>query len=248
MNRMNVALLVLIIFSPVFADDQSCFESRDLPIKVKPVLNENGQANIRCSEKTGAILWWQDPFENTVPLPKQTVEADYSQGDAVVRTRVDQLLLYPVCGVACHNGTYPALPVNTEPRQLIMHTDIVPNAMDFQHGKGSLWCLDCHAETDRRKLIDRQGQALSIDNTPTLCGGCHGQTLSDWRDGIHGKRTGEWASDGKKRWFTCSECHNPHDVQQGDRSRGFATLTPEYPPSLPKGMNNADHERLGFHE
>ena len=49
-----------------------------------------------------------------------------------------------------------------------------------------------------------------------LCGKCHGDKLRDWRDGIHGKRIGDFTSTGKKRWFTCTECHNPHNVQHGD--------------------------------
>ena len=61
--------------------------------------------------------------------------------------------------------------------------------------------------------------------------------------GLHGKRIGEWASDGKKRWYVCTECHNPHDVQQGERNSGFAQIQPEPAPKLPKGLENADHER-----
>ena len=49
---------------------------------------------------------------------------------------------------------------------------------------------------------------------------------------------------GKKRWFTCVECHNPHNVQQGDRNKGFAQLQPESPPQLPKGFKDASHEKL----
>jgi uncharacterized CHY-type Zn-finger protein len=227
----------------VFADNQYCFESRDIPIKLTPTVNEFGEQNIRCSEETGAVLWWQDAHENTVALPQPSVAGAYDKGEAVVRTRVDQLQLYPVCGVACHNGTYPEPPVNTTPRQLIMHTDIIPNALDLQHGKGQLWCLDCHHETQRKSLVDYQGKELHMDDSATLCGGCHGQTFADWREGIHGKRIGEWASDGKKRWFTCAECHNPHDVQQGDHKRGFANIQPEAPPKMPKGMSNVAHER-----
>ncbi len=49
---------------------------------------------------------------------------------------------------------------------------------------------------------------------------------------------------GKKRWWVCTECHNPHDVEHGDRKSGFAQLNPEPAPMLPKGMSNADHERV----
>ena len=41
----------------------------------------------------------------------------------------------------------------------------------------------------------------------------------------------------------CTECHNPHDVQQGSRNSGFAPLHPEPAPILPRGVHNTDHER-----
>jgi hypothetical protein len=44
---------------------------------------------------------------------------------------------------------------------------------------------------------------------------------------------------GKKRWFTCTECHNPHNVQDGTRNKGFVQLQPETPPQLPRGMKDA---------
>ena len=77
-----------------------------------------------------------------------------------------------------------------------------------------------------------------------LCGKCHGDKLRDWRDGIHGKRIGSFTSTGKKRWFTCTECHNPHNVQDGARNHGFAQLQPEPSPQLPRGMKDASHEKL----
>jgi cytochrome c553 len=85
---------------------------------------------------------------------------------------------------------------------------------------------------------------VSFDAAQLLCGKCHGDKLRDWRDGIHGKRIGDWASTGKKRWFTCTECHNPHNVQDGERNRGFVQLAPESPPQLPKGMKDAKFEKI----
>ena len=92
-------------------------------------------------------------------------------------------------------------------------------------------------------LVDNYGDPVSIDQPQLLCGKCHGEVYRDWREGIHGKRIGEWASTGTKRWFVCTECHNPHNVQHGDRNRGFAQHQPEKAPTLPKGMKSADHER-----
>jgi hypothetical protein len=152
----------------------------------------------------------------------------------------------PMCGTACHNGvgpkfSPPKLPTSKSPAR--------PN--HGSHGARSsepaarswrIWCLDCHHTTQRNKLVDNFGDPVSFDQPQLLCGKCHGDKLRDWRDGIHGKRIGEWASTGKKRWFTCTECHNPHNVQDGARNRGFVQLAPESPPQLPKGMKDAKHE------
>lgn len=89
----------------------------------------------------------------------------------------------------------------------------------------------------------RVGVEFRSATTPIWVSSNDGRELRDWRDGIHGKRIGEWASTGTKRWFVCTECHNPHDVQQGNRNRGFAQLAPEFAPQLLKGLKTADHER-----
>jgi len=224
---------------------ETCFESRESASAVSVTETEAGRPNVKCSDKTGAVLWWGDPYDGTVPMGDMPLEADYSHGEAVVKPRDAQMSLYSVCGVACHNGTFPPPSDDNTPRQLTMHMDVVPNALDLQHGRGSVWCLDCHHAETRNKFTDHNGGELEFNAPQQLCGKCHGQVYKDWRTGLHGKRIGEWASTGKKRWYVCSECHNPHDVQQGERNSGFAQIEPEAPPLLPKGMENADHEKHG---
>jgi len=236
--------LQLVVPSFVLAADQVCFESRKGASQVQQKEIGENLLNVRCSGETGAVLWWGDPFDGTVPMGDMPVEADYSHAEAVVKPRTTQLSLYPLCGVGCHNGSFPA-PVEADapPRKLTMHMDLVPDSLDLQHGRGGIWCLDCHDAKTRNKFVDNAGGLIDFDQPQKLCGKCHGQVYRDWREGLHGKRIGEWATTGKKRWFVCSECHNPHDVQQGQRNSGFAQVVPESAPQLPKGMKNADHER-----
>jgi len=234
--------------SSVFADDKPCFESRKDASELTPRKLGDGMPSAKCSPKTGAVLWWGDPFDDTINMGEMPAPGEYPGAQAVVRPREDKLGLIPVCGVACHNGSVPPPPKDKNPRALAMHQDIVPDALDLQHGHGAIWCLDCHHPSQRNKLADNFGRTISFNEPQKLCGKCHGPVLRDWRDGIHGKRTGEWASNGKKRWFVCTECHNPHDVQHGARNSGFARLEPEPAPALPKGLSSADHERHGNHE
>ncbi len=231
--------------SAVLADEnkstKECYESiegrtnRDIePLK-------SGEPNIKCSTATGAVLLWGDPFDGTIPGDTASFGLEAAPESVFVRPREKNLKYFPC--TMCHEEEPGQDLQIMEPHPITMHEDIVKNPMDLQHGKGSIWCFDCHNVKNRDKLIDRKGKEISFNQPVKLCGGCHAGILRDFRDGIHGKRIGMWSRDGKKRWWVCTECHNPHDVEQGGRNSGFAELSPEPAPHLPKGMTNADHER-----
>ncbi len=82
------------------------------------------------------------------------------------------------------------------------------------HGGGNIWCLNCHDEPDRDKLIKLNGEKLTFNQSHLLCGECHGPELHDWEQGIHGKTTGYWNLDLDREETSirklCVECHNPH--------------------------------------
>ncbi len=243
-----LATLLFVQTPAAFSEEEKkCFESREGASLAIPKEIEKGWPNVKCSPDTGGVLWWGDPFDGTIPMGEMPIEADYSKGEAVVKPRENQLKLFAICGVGCHNGVFPPFPKDKNPRKLTMHTDIIPDSLDLQHGRGGIWCLDCHHMTKRKKLVDNFGNEISFNEPQKLCGKCHGPIYRDWREGIHGKRIGGWASNGKKRWYVCTECHNPHDVQQGDLNSGFAQLKPEQAPVLPKGLKNTDHERIHKH-
>ena len=222
-----------------------CFESRAGATEVTQREIAPGLLNVKCSPKTGAALWYGDPYDGTVPMGKMPQMENLPDDKAVVSPRSSHLNLLAQCGVACHNGKYPVgFPKNNKPTPIPTMESLFPDAKTFQHGRGRIWCLDCHHTTQRNKLVDHFGEPISFDQPQLLCGKCHGDKLRDWRDGIHGKRIGDFTSTGKKRWFTCTECHNPHNVQDGERNRGFIQIAPEAPPQLPHGMANANHEKV----
>lgn len=222
-----------------------CHESRQDATPVTRRDIKKGWPNVQCSQDSGGVLWWGDPFDGTIPMGDMSVEADYSHEEAVVKPRepyLDRNKMFSICTEACHNDSYQKPPESIKPRLLKMHTDIVPNSLQLKHGRGAVWCLNCHNANDRSTLVDNFGEKISFNQPQKLCGKCHGPILRDWRDGIHGKRIGMWDKGGKKRWWVCTECHNPHDIQQGNRNSGFAQLPPEMAPELPKGMPNKDHD------
>jgi len=229
-----------------------CFESRKGATEITQREIQPGLPNVKCSPTTGAALWYGDPYEDTIPMGKMPLLDKIPEGNAVVRPRTEKLIYYPTCGTACHNYQAPLdsrvppspPPKNNRPVPIPTMEGMLPELQNLQHGRGRIWCLDCHHPTQRNRLVDHFGDPIDINQPQLLCGKCHGDKLRDWRDGIHGKRIGEFASNGKKRWFVCTECHNPHDMQNGERNRSFAQLQPETPPQLPKGMADANFEKL----
>ncbi len=142
-------------------------------------------------------------------------------------------VLYPVPAPPFSEGIYPcmqchaAFPPNPERRPLeAMHTDIV-----LRHDEEHRWCLDCHDVNDRDQLRLASGAPLPFSESYRLCGQCHGTQFRDWREGIHGKRTGYW--DGPKRYLLCVNCHNPHSPR-------FAALQPLPPPVRPQFLQQDD--------
>jgi len=248
-HHISAMVMLLLIGSPyAFSQEQTeCFESRKGASELAKKEVSSGLPNVKCSTKTGAVLWWGDPYDGTEPMGEMPIEADYSKGEAVIKSRDSKLIMLPVCGIACHNGTFPPKNDDRNPRMLTFHQDIIPDSLNLQHGRGGIWCMDCHHTDTRNKLVDNFDNEVNFNQSQKVCGKCHGSVYRDWRDGVHGKRIGQWASTGKKRWFICTECHNPHDVQQGTRNSGFVQLEPEPAPNLPRGLYNKDHERLHGH-
>jgi hypothetical protein len=233
------SLLVPITFSYGEGSATECYESRidGYTIVMKRESVEE-LPNIKCSETTGRVMWWGDPFDDTQPLGDMPIEADYSHEEAVVKAREKRLKLFSLCTIACHNGKTVPVPKDKSPRLLNMHQDIVPNSLELKHGKGAIWCLDCHSATNRSKLISHKvEEEISFNQPQKLCGKCHGPVYRVWREGIHGKRIGMWTKGGKKRWWVCTECHNPHDVEPP-----YKQIPPEPAPVLPKSMKNIKHE------
>ncbi len=224
--------------------DEICFEGRKGATEITKRELKPGWPNVKCSPVTGAALWYGDPYDGTKPMGKVPLLEKIPAGMAVMKPRSDKLNLLAQCGTACHNGVYPkGYPKDNKPVPIPTMVAMLPELQNFSHGRGAIWCLDCHHPVKRNMLVDHYGGEISIDDPQLLCGKCHGDKLRDWRDGIHGKRIGDFTSTGKKRWFSCTECHNPHDVQHGERNKGFAALQPETPPQLPLGMKDASHEK-----
>jgi hypothetical protein len=110
--------------------------------------------------------------------------------------------------------------VNLERRELEeFHDDIV-----LKHDEENRWCMDCHDANNRDMLHTASGQLISFEESYKLCGQCHGPKLRDWKEGIHGRMTGDW--NGRKEYLLCAHCHDPHSPK-------YKKMKPEPPPQKP---------------
>jgi len=155
---------------------------------------------VKCSPKTGAALWYGDPYDGTVTMGKMPRMEAHPEGAAVVKPRSAKLNLWPSAArpaTTAYPGS-PGFPKDNRPTPIPTMEAMLPDAKNLQHGRGRVWCLDCHHTTKRNMLVDHFGDPISIDQPQLLCGKCHGDKLRDWRDGIHGKRIGDFTSTGQE--------------------------------------------------
>jgi formate-dependent nitrite reductase cytochrome c552 subunit len=112
---------------------------------------------------------------------------------------------------ACHEKGKPPTLRFDEHQNLIIpreHSDIVMG--HGEHGRNNN-CFNCHNENNLELLQTRDGRVLRFQDSPQLCGSCHGPTYEDWEAGAHGRISGFW--DRKLGPITrkdCVNCHNPH--------------------------------------
>ena len=100
-------LISAAVAQPAPAPEATCFESRKGASEVVKRDLQPGWPNVKCSPVTGAVLWWGDPFDGTVPMGDMPLLEKIPPGHAVVKPRSEKLALMPLCGVACHNGVGP---------------------------------------------------------------------------------------------------------------------------------------------
>lgn len=115
---------------------------------------------------------------------------------------------------ACHEKGKPP-PIRYDANQKI----IIPKEHDDiklghgSHDRNNL-CYNCHNEQNLVTLQVRDGRELKFDNSPPLCGSCHGPTYRDWEAGAHGRTSGFWdTKQGGIKRLACVNCHNPHSPQ-----------------------------------
>jgi hypothetical protein len=120
-----------------------------------------------------------------------------SAPEIAVVPRKDDLFFYPC--TQCHAFLEPSSDI----RELG-----APHSIDFEHGRGRIWCMSCHDLENRDSLVSLLGEPVDFDAAHLVCGGCHGNRHKDWYFGAHGKRIVNWQ--GERTVFNCTHCHDAH--------------------------------------
>lgn len=153
----------------------------------------------------------RDPLPDMGALPPPTVPEVFTgtypgaQPYTIVpRVGTPALPLHPC--VMCHDLRKPDPTVRVF--KVAPPPDGAPHAGVLRHGKGRIWCLDCHYMNDRQWLRTLDDRKLGFDDAPLQCGQCHSARYRDWVFGAHGKRVAGWT--GERQLYSCVHCHDPH--------------------------------------
>ena len=169
----------------------------------------------------GLALLARAPGFEEVPVP--TVHASAAEharfvaaaGQTMEPPRVLSSEFYPCSD--CHSGPGEAAFLD---RDVDFHEDKAISG----HGEPLKWCFDCHDPDNPDALRLIGGETVEFGELHVLCGQCHGKIYKAWEAGAYGKRIGFW--DGEKRYFSCSECHDPHQPR-------FEAIKPDPAPTRP---------------
>jgi hypothetical protein len=148
-------------------------------------------------EETGHGTPEHAPPEEVVPFDRPVEEIVEFLGPGT------ELEIFP-CS-ECHDEDWEP---NPERRDLDEPHDEIPGIF-ANHDTDNRWCLDCHSEKNRDKLILLIRELIDFKEYYRLCAQCHKRIFREWKMGVHGKRTGYW--DGVAEYTQCTQCHNPHN-------------------------------------
>ena len=100
------------------------------------------------------------------------------------------------------------------------------NDYPLRHSKSEMSCNSCHDINNFNFLKSSKELSASFENSSPVCQRCHSEVFRDWRQGIHGKRSGEWM--GKKIQNQCIDCHDPHSVKYKSVKARSAPVRPAF--------------------
>ncbi|HWX22572.1 MAG TPA: hypothetical protein VN578_21935 [Candidatus Binatia bacterium] len=153
------------------------------------------------------------PLVDPALLAPTTIRTSYPQ---LIRLKAD---LSDFDCYGCHEkGKPPTLRFDTNQNIIVPkeHSDVVMG--HGRHNRNNN-CFNCHDEHNLLLLQVRDGREIKLEESPPLCGSCHGPTYRDWEAGAHGRTGGYWnRAAGELKRQICVDCHNPHSPKIPSRT------------------------------
>ena len=132
---------------------------------------------------------------------------------------------------------YPCLKCHAEMESNPQVRELDAKHLDeLDHGRGRIWCLDCHDAENLNVLRTVSGEQIDFDKAYIICGACHAYRQRDWYYGAHGKRVENWQ--GERIIYNCTHCHDPHEPAMEARE-------PVPPPPVRAGLERQHHTVTG---
>lgn len=220
-----VALVALVLFAPAPGSAEATAQPAATAAASAPAADgAPAPAASAASAPTHRSLRKVIPFGTWVPTEPEVFRGYPQALPYTVVPRKSAILLYP-CNM-CHN-LLPPPDLRVRKLRAIPDPKAAPHQATLRHGGGRFWCNECHFVKDREFLRTLDNKKLSFDESPALCGQCHGQQHRDWAHGAHGKRVAGWT--GERQLYACTHCHDPHEPKLDPRA-------PAPPPPLRAGL------------
>ena len=167
------------------------------------------------------LLWGFPPktFAEDPPGIKEGILQKEVQTKVIERTRtvtVRRILEHFPC-TKCHEKLKPFGIKETGEKT---HKNLT-----FQHMEEIRECTFCHSIIDPDRLHLLNGERITYDQVPDLCGQCHGERFNEWNMGLHGEESGTW--NGPRSSLSCTECHRAHSPR-------FPKLEAKRAPNFPR--------------
>ncbi|MBK6648980.1 MAG: hypothetical protein IPG42_04260 [Betaproteobacteria bacterium] len=116
--------------APEAPKEVTCFESRKGASEVVQRDLKPGLPNVKCSPKTGAVLWWSDALDGTVPMGDMPEVAKAHSDKAFVKPRSEKAR--PDAPV--RHGMSQRRGRQSQPTQVAHQQETYPRADHGRHG------------------------------------------------------------------------------------------------------------------
>ena len=115
---------------------------------------------------------------------------------------------------ACHEkGKPPVLRYDAQ-QNLIVPQEHSTSSWGTESTAGTTIASTATTKPISSSFTTRDGREVKFQDSPQLCGSCHGPTYRDWEAGAHGRTSGYWdRSKGPFKRKQCVNCHDPHSPQ-----------------------------------